>query len=73
MPFAAIWRWYERLCSIARGQAVNEDSGTEGAPKHNPDDSVRELVWVLRRAMYLFLAWAERRYGWKRPPADDDR
>lgn len=53
---------------------MNEEAEGTGKPKPNPDDPVRELVWVLRRAMYFFIVWAEKRYGWKqRPPADDDR
>lgn len=53
---------------------MNEEAEGKGKPQPNPDDAVRELVWVLRRAMYFFIVWAEKRYGWKqRPSSDDDR
>lgn len=49
---------------------VNEPTGQ--APQGR-DDPVRELVWVLRRAMYVFIVWAEKRYGWRQRPSDEER
>lgn len=34
-------------------------------------DAVRELAWVLRRMMYVFISWAEKKYGWKRAQHDE--
>lgn len=30
---------------------------------HKGDD-LKELVYVLRRMMYMFIRWAEKKYGW---------
>jgi hypothetical protein len=46
----------------------------QAPPNKSPDDAIKELVWILRRAMYVFIVWAERRYGWRqRPPEDEQR
>ena len=47
-----------------------EQPETTGAVDENAD-SVRELAWVLRRMMYVFISWAEKKYGCKRAQHDE--
>lgn len=35
-----------------------------GSTSDQQEDNVKELVWVLRRMMYMFIRWAEKKYGW---------
>lgn len=39
-------------------------SGTMAGSTSEKEDNVKELVWVLRRMMYMFIRWAEKKYGW---------
>lgn len=48
-------------------------ASNEPASQTTTEDPVRDLVWILRRMMYMFIGWAETKYGWKRAQRDDDR
>lgn len=47
---------------------ANNDDPTGAGPQEDP---VRELVWILRRMMYVFISWAETKYGWRRAQRDE--
>lgn len=48
-----------------------EKSKAEAGAAGGRDDEIRELVWILRRMMYVFISWAEDRYGWNRAQRED--
>jgi len=37
---------------------------TASNSEQHVDGEVKELVWILRRMFYMFIRWAEKKYGW---------
>lgn len=60
-----------RSMDMALGAKAFMASNEPASQQTTTEDPVKELVWILRRMMYMFIGWAETKYGWKRAQRDD--
>jgi hypothetical protein len=54
----------ENICAMI-GSISSRSASQEGTMKAQPHgDDLQELIWILRRMMYMFIRWSEKKYGW---------